>query len=291
MSSAIRLVARTPPVWTTCTTTAVAPTATSIGSDSDQNSGAQALCVDAEVDATVNRCSTHDGGAQVGRRRQANRANDARGRGRDGDDEPERLRDVALTPESPSSRALRNLRGVGLRSCRSPLATSAYSARSTSRTPRRSPPRPVSSRCPAAPLAPGFPHCAALRGNRLCSSRRLAGASAQGRIPRQLRVDDIEIANGLRPSPGSTVIEVHRARVRSTCLRKRMPRPAPCEAPGMRPGMSARTKLASASKATTPRCGTSVVNGYSATVGAARETERCTCFFPRSESPRTPRRP
>ncbi|CSB68246.1 Uncharacterised protein [Vibrio cholerae] len=50
-------------------------------------------------------------------------------------------------------------------------------------------------------------------------------------------------------------------RQRSRCLRKRIPKPAPSAAPSIKPGMSATTKLFSGSTLTTPRLGTSVVNG------------------------------
>src|SRR6267142_67773 len=52
-----------------------------------------------------------------------------------------------------------------------------------------------------------------------------------------------------------------RMRVRSTCCRKRSPSPFPSCAPSMMPGMSATTNDRLSDRPTTPRCGSSVVNG------------------------------
>ncbi|CFW37456.1 Uncharacterised protein [Bordetella pertussis] len=50
-------------------------------------------------------------------------------------------------------------------------------------------------------------------------------------------------------------------RVRARWRRNRWPRPAPSEAPSIRPGMSATTKLREGEVRTTPRLGCSVVKG------------------------------
>ncbi len=80
-------------------------------------------------------------------------------------------------------------------------------------------------------------------GSKASSSRRMASY----------------LSRGSRPSLGST--RCSSSRVRSTCFRNRMPRPAPVWAPLISPGMSATTKLLSSAHRTTPRFGTRVVNG------------------------------
>ena len=64
-----------------------------------------------------------------------------------------------------------------------------------------------------------------------------------------------------RPVRPETSSRCTRTAVRARWRRKRVPSPWPACAPSMRPGTSARTKLVSSSTRTTPRCGTSVVNG------------------------------
>src|SRR6266566_3055715 len=59
----------------------------------------------------------------------------------------------------------------------------------------------------------------------------------------------------------STGTSTATARVRSTCWRKRRPSPFPSCAPSMMPGMSATTNERLSDSPTTPRCGSSVVNG------------------------------
>ena len=69
-------------------------------------------------------------------------------------------------------------------------------------------------------------------------------------------------------------------RVRSICRRKRIPRPAPKDAPSIRPGMSAATKAPSGSISTVPSCGVRVVKGYSATFEWAAEIQQRRADFP-----------
>ena len=68
-------------------------------------------------------------------------------------------------------------------------------------------------------------------------------------------------------------------RQRSTWARNSCPSPAPFAAPSIRPGMSARTSWRS-SESSVPSTGSTVVNGYSATFGAARVSRRRSDDFP-----------
>src|SRR3990170_4129984 len=79
-----------------------------------------------------------------------------------------------------------------------------------------------------------------------------------------------------------------RRRVRSVCLRKRMPRPLPSAAPGIRPGRSAITNERPSATRTSPSVGTRVVKGYSAILGVAAETRETSVDLPALGNPTTP---
>src|SRR5919108_505689 len=76
-------------------------------------------------------------------------------------------------------------------------------------------------------------------------------------------------------------------RQRSTCARNRWPRPAPRAAPSISPGMSARTSCRS-SDSSVPSTGSTVVKGYSATLGLARVSRRSSDDFPALGCPTKP---
>ena len=71
----------------------------------------------------------------------------------------------------------------------------------------------------------------------------------------------LALSTGSDPSAGIKSIRCNNTRQRSRCLRNWIPKPAPSDAPSIKPGISAITKLLMASKRTTPKLGTSVVNG------------------------------
>ena len=135
--------------------------------------------------------------------------------------------------------------------------------------------------------APSAPRCVAAEISKI---RQARGARAAARIDVEpLRVRDgvalgrdehraaARATSGENAASSASIIATSRsgvarrrrrrrdgraARQRSTCLRNRMPSPAPRCAPSMSPGMSATTSVRwSSSPSTTPRCGTSVVNG------------------------------
>ena len=75
--------------------------------------------------------------------------------------------------------------------------------------------------------------------------------------------------------------------MRSTCARKSWPRPAPSDAPSIKPGMSARMSWRS-SASIVPSTGTNVVNGYAATFGCARVIVASSEDLPALGSPTRP---
>ena len=121
-----------------------------------------------------------------------------------------------------------------------------------------------STRRPAHPLARRAPGRASrarsARAGAPARRRRSAAPPAPPRTPRR----------GPRPrcrSGGPAAPQ------RSTWARNSWPSPAPCAAPSIRPGMSARTSWRS-SDSSVPSTGSTVVNGYAATFGAARVSRR-----------------
>src|SRR3954470_4577246 len=90
--------------------------------------------------------------------------------------------------------------------------------------------------------------------------------------------------------PGSIVamsMTCKRTAQRSTCRRNCKPRPLPADAPGMSPGTSAIVYVVSPER-TTPRFGTSVVNGWSAIFGRAADIAEISEDLPADGKPTRP---
>src|SRR5882672_7139754 len=164
--------------------------------------------------------------------------------------------DQRAQPRGPDPRDLRERQVRGYLVA-TPARSACHSVSSSSGTPA-----PVTAEIATT----GAPPCVQIVGrgdagaerSTLVSTTMWGFAASSGEYDAASRSRRSYVACGSGLSTGTSTAT---SRVRSTCCRNLRPNPFPRWAPSMIPGISAATNVRWSDNATTPRCGSSVVNG------------------------------